>query len=315
MNDKKQKPKVERRTVAKVINVQPPRPTGDLFNPFAEAKAAETDQSPTNHPPPTSQAQATHPVAPERNFARVANSVALEAIPASLFRGESFKTYYALHQRTRAAIVPRRSIRATKAEVMEWADVSHNTLKVHLRHLETAGLVIVHYRRGDRDGMDFEVRIPEERHQPTTDQPPTTRALRPSQNVVTQTSQNVAVVGESQVFDSQRTSGESKTSIKTEQIIDDEAMPLLRARAGRLPKTEAVLLSLLDTLESRTDVSSPDALLAHVLARKLAPRGATAQRRPNDEQFRSSPVAEFSEEELADLRRVEAEIRAELSKT
>lgn len=41
MSEKKQKRKVERRAVAKVINVQPPRPADDLFNPFAEAKAAE----------------------------------------------------------------------------------------------------------------------------------------------------------------------------------------------------------------------------------------------------------------------------------
>src|SRR5688500_10620754 len=41
MSEKKPKRKVERRQVAKVINVQPPRPADDLFNPFAEAKAAE----------------------------------------------------------------------------------------------------------------------------------------------------------------------------------------------------------------------------------------------------------------------------------
>lgn len=38
-------------------------------------------------------------------------------------------------------------------------------------------------------------------------------------------------------------------------------MPTLYARVGKpMPKTEAVLLSLLDTLEARTDVSSPDSL-------------------------------------------------------
>jgi hypothetical protein len=93
---------------------------------------------------------------------------------------------------------------------------------------------------------------------------------------------------------------------------DDEAMPTLRARAGRMPKTEAVLLSLLDTLEARTDVSSPDALLAHVLARKLAPRPATTQRRPNDEQFRAGEShIEVTAEDLEEFERN----RAELSKT
>jgi hypothetical protein len=279
--------------------------------------STQTHQPPTTHPPITDHPPTSHPVAPERNFARVPNSVALEAIPAGLFRGESFKTYHALYQRTRAAVIPRRSIRATKGDVMGWADVSHNTLKVHLRYLETAGLVKVHYRRGDRDGMDFEVFIPEERqttHQPDTHQPPTGHAPQPSQNLGTQTNQNLGVVGESQLFSYQRPDEPDKTSIKTTKD-DDEPMPLLRVRVGkRMPKTETVLLALLDTLEARTggDISSHDALLAHVLRQKLQPKSNTAQRRPPGEPFTPPPVTEYSEEELVELRKIEAAIRAEL---
>jgi hypothetical protein len=46
MTEKKLKAKVVRRTVQKVINVQPPRPSEGLFNPFAEAKAAESFPAP-----------------------------------------------------------------------------------------------------------------------------------------------------------------------------------------------------------------------------------------------------------------------------
>lgn len=79
-----------------------------------------------------------------------------------------------------------------------------------------------------------------------------------------------------------------------------------------MPQTEAVLLSLLDTLEARTSVSSADSLLAHVLRQKLSLRGKAPQRQPSEGQ---SPVTQFSEEELAELRQIEADIRAELSKT
>jgi hypothetical protein len=87
-------------------------------------------------------------------------------------------------------------------------------------------------------------------------------------------------------------------------------MPLLRARPGKMPKTEAVLLSLLDTLEPRTDVSSPDALhLAHVLARKLAPRATVSQRRPNEEQFRGgASKIEVTAEDLEEYERNRAEL-------
>jgi hypothetical protein len=82
-----------------------------------------------------------------------------------------------------------------------------------------------------------------------------------------------------------------------------------------MPKTEAVLLALLDTLEARTSVSSPDSLLAHVLTQKLSPRGKAPQRRPSEGESQPPAVTQFSDEELAELRQIEADIRDELSKS
>ena len=98
------------------------------------------------------------------------NSVARVAIPSGLYKGESKKTYDALFHRTRGAIVPRRSVRATLSEVMDWAGVSHNTLKAHLKHLSRVGLIKVHYVRGDNTGADYEVMFQRSAHHP----PPTT---------------------------------------------------------------------------------------------------------------------------------------------
>jgi hypothetical protein len=312
MTEKKPKRKVERRSVMKVINVQPPRPSDDLFNPFAEAKAAEAPT--THHLPPTTYLPPATPIAPERDFVRVPNSVVRDALPSGLFKGESKKTYDALYQRTRGAVVPRRMLRATLSEVMAWADVSHNTLKAHLKHLARVGLVRVHYVRGDNTGAEYEVLTPEEAP-PTTHQPQTTHQLATSQNLAPPTSQNLVLGGGGQTVDFKELPGSPKTKINTSTLDDDEPMPLLRSRVGKpMPKTEAVLLALLDTLEARTggDISSHDALLAHVLTRKLQPRSNAAQRRPTDETFTPPPVTEYSEEELTELRKIEAEIRAEL---
>lgn len=182
---------------------------------------------PTTHHPTTYQPPPTnHPVAPERDFVRVPNSVVRDALPAGLFKGESKKTYDALYQRTRGAVVPRRMLRATLADVMAWARVSHNTLKAHLKHLARVGLVKVHYVRGDNTGAEYEVFTPEEAP-PTTHQPETTYQPPTSQNVAPPTSQNLVLGGGGQSADFQRTSEDSKTSLKTntERTTDDEAAP------------------------------------------------------------------------------------------
>src|SRR5688500_14057167 len=95
MTDKKLKRKVERRPVAKVINVQPPRPAEGLFNPFAEAKAAERASAESHTPVPqhrtteapqpqdfkeqsesiTEVPQYRGTVVPETNFYKKANEV------------------------------------------------------------------------------------------------------------------------------------------------------------------------------------------------------------------------------------------------
>src|SRR5918911_816742 len=54
------------------------------------------------------------PVAPERDFTRVANSIAREAVPAGVFRGKSKLLYDCLYRMTRGAVVPSRSVRISR---------------------------------------------------------------------------------------------------------------------------------------------------------------------------------------------------------
>jgi hypothetical protein len=181
MKDTKPKPRATKlplREPAKPLEQpesKPPSPDHPIFNLIGPAKAAETVSPPptTHHPPPTDQPPpTTKSIAPTRDFVRVPNSVVRDALPAGIFKGESKKTYDALYQRTRGAIVPRRIFRATMSEIMAWAGVSHNTLKTHLRYLERVGLVKIHYVRGDNTGAEYEVFTPEEATPPPPPPPP-----------------------------------------------------------------------------------------------------------------------------------------------
>lgn len=233
------------------VPTRAPRAKGDMFQNLrrpeevesisVEELVAPADVAPspptTHHPPPTTHLPpTTRPVAPERDFMRVPNSVVRDALPAGYFKGESKKTYDALYQRTRGAIMPRRTVRATLAEVMAWADVSHNTLKAHLKHLARVGLVRVHYVRGDNTGAEYEILTPEEAP-PTTHHPPATHQPPTSQNLAPPTSQNLVLGGGGQLVEDKGLAEADKTSFKTNtEKNDDEAFALLLARLRKAVK-------------------------------------------------------------------------------
>jgi hypothetical protein len=255
----------------------------------AEAKGLQTQMPETTHqppptyqPPPTSQA-----IAPQRDFMRVPNSVVRDAMTAGLFKGESKKLYDALYQRTRGAVVPRRSIRATQADLMDWAHVSHNTLKAHIKHLSKVGLLKVHYVRGDNTGAEYEIFTPEEAP-PTTHHPQTTQQPTTSHNLVPPTNQNSVLGGGGQEVEKSTTSENSKTSFKTntERNDDDAALAglvsalkeaskeltgkeLSPAEVDRWRELAEVLITEAKIAAARTTVSSLPAFMAEHLRRRL----------------------------------------------
>jgi hypothetical protein len=269
--------------------LDPNHPAARIFSQVAaladeqQKPPSTTHQSPpTNQPPPTN-----HAVAPERDFARVANSIVRNAVPAGIFRGESKKLYDAIYHRTRGAIIPSRKIRATQADLMEWARVSHNTLKSHLKHLSRVGLLKVHYVRGDNTGAEYEVFLPEETP-PTTHHPPPSYQPATSQNLAPPTSQNVVLGGGGQVLIESTTSSDSKTSYKTntERSDDDAALAglnsalksvtkeitgrdLSASENDRWKELADVLIAELKIAAARTTVSSVPAFLAEHLRRRL----------------------------------------------
>lgn len=258
--------------------------SADLISRFAEAKPLLPPPTTTPlQPPPSSQPKT---VAPERNFARVANSIALDALPAGIFKGTSKKLYDALYQRTRGAVIPKREIQATQSDLRQWAGLSHNTLRAHVRHLEAVGLIKVNWSLGDNSGAIYEVRVPEEIDPPTTfyHLPPTTPTS--NQKLEGPSNQKLVGGGGGQVAGESMISGERKTSFKTNtESDDDEAAPLLRAlkkmieeitgrEATRVEYAKLVEVVEVLTLEgkiaaARTTVSSAGPFLAEHLRRRL----------------------------------------------
>lgn len=236
-------------------------------------------------PPPTTSHHLLpieKPIAPTRDFARVANSITRDAIPGGLFKGTSKKLYDALYLRTRGAIVPVREIKAKHGDLMNWAGVSRNTLRNHLRHLEAVRLIEIKFDLGDNNGAVYEVRTPEEVGllPPTTSYhllppPPSTQKLVPP------STQKLVGGGRSQTIENKATSASPNTFIKTNTDDDDEggAPRALREAekeiTGRVSGAEqwGELFELLATelriAAARTTVSSAPAFLAEHLRRRL----------------------------------------------
>jgi hypothetical protein len=301
MTDKKTKRKVERRPVAKVINVQPPRPADDLFNPFREAKAAEDAGAALVPPAPpqvtSPQVTPPHPtpaaeVAPAKDFNRRANSLERDALPAGLFPGSSKKLYDALYLRTRGAVVPTRSVRAKKKEMMRWAGIgSENTMDAHLRHFLKVGLLKRSFEAGDNAGAVYEVLIPEELGDPTPPHPTPPQVTPPQptsgQKLAPGSPQKLGWGEVSQTIENTASSGAPKTSFKTNtEKDDDEAFARLLARlrqatrdvtgrersagdAERWEQLADLLITELKIAAGRTTVSSVPAFLTEHLRRRL----------------------------------------------
>lgn len=231
------------------------------------------------------------PIAPERDFTRVANSIIRDAVAGGHFTGKSKQLYDYLYLRTRGAIKPTRTVSLTKPEMMKGAGIgAEKTLLKNVAHLKSIGLIKVDYTDGSHRGNNYEVLLPEEiglpalrtvPTLPTVRTPPDARTDLPPVPPVETTVRDVG----SRSLES-TTYEQSKTSFKTkEKGIDDDARAqrfvakLIDAERELTGKTSTndekwdelaeLLITELKIASARTTVSNVPAFLAEHLRRRL----------------------------------------------
>jgi hypothetical protein len=244
----------------------------------------------TNHhsPPVTTTPQNSQPVlkphAPDKDFNRRANSLERDAMPAGLFPGSTFKVYNALYLRSRGAVVPRRKVRASRRDFIDWTDIRNlKTVDSHLRYLMAKGLIVRAWELGSTEGSEYEVFLPEEVLPPLPTTPHHSPPDTTSQNTGSGNTQKSGSGGNSQTIDFQATSGDDKTDLRLDQkVIDDDAAlaALFRelerevigknsASIEQWKEVKEVLLTELRIAAGRTTVSNVPAFLAEHLRRRL----------------------------------------------
>lgn len=224
--------------------------------------SATQHTSPTLDTPPTpSTTRIEQPISPEKDFAKVANSIVREAVARGLFIGKSKQIFDFLYLQTRGAIQPKRSFRITKANLMRASDIgSERTLLKNLSHLKSVGLIKITEFDGQHGGNEYEVYLPEESN-PT---PPTARqSPHPLQKVGTLPPVESGVGGVSQIQENKSIYSSAKTSFKDFKESDDDF-----ALADFTAKLESVSRKLTNKGLSKTDKKKWSEL-AELLAMEL----------------------------------------------
>jgi hypothetical protein len=233
------------------------------------------------------------PIAPARDYQKVANSITRVAVPAGIFKGKCKQLYDFLYSKTRGSIVPSRSVRLTRREIMLGSDIgSTKTLFLNMRHLRDAGLVTWDERVGPHEGNIYTVHLPEEVSTVGTQSTQGTQSTLSTESASSPKVDRVLGVESTMSTHSLSvanidTSGISKTSLKTNtERADDEAfadlLAVLRqtakkvtgkepspAERARWKEVAELLATELEIAASRTTVTSAPAFLAEHLRRRL----------------------------------------------
>jgi hypothetical protein len=256
---------------------------GSHDEPQKEGATTPHHSPPLPTTPPNSQ-PVLKPHAPDKDFNRRANSLERDAMPAGLFPGSTFKVYNALYLRSRGAVVPRRKVRASRRDFIDWTDIRNiKTIDSHLRYLMAKGLIVRAWELGSTEGSEYEVFLPEEVLPPLPTTPHHSPPLPTTQKTSSGNTQKLGSGGDSQTVDFQTTSGDDKTELRLDRkIVDDDAAlaGLFRelekeiigknsASIEQWREVKEVLLTELRIASGRTTVSNVPTFLAEHLRRRL----------------------------------------------
>jgi hypothetical protein len=189
------------------------------------------------------------PVAPMRDFMKVANSIGRNAVPGGLFTGKSKQLYDCLYALTRGAITPSRSVRISRPKLMKKAHIgSRVTFDANISRLLSVGLITVKQIPGEHEGNEYTVYLPEESQ--TAMATPTSQSSQTSwsgyaQNLGSPDSLENSHTSHTLNDDIGGTSGHPKTFVKTLNTNDDEIFSMLtkalKSAALKITGTESVV--------------------------------------------------------------------------
>lgn len=184
------------------------------------ASTGKTNKSKTDSNPKSSQ-----PIAPERDFQRVPNSVTRQAMPDGLFRGKSKQVWDYLWSITRGSIVPMRTVRKSRREIKIGAGIgSMVTIDAALEHLQQVGLIKIRPSIGSLIGNEYEIFTPEEIDTTYTRYTSIPRDTSLTQKVAHLDIPESSISSTTQTADSTTTYSPPKTSFNTNtEKTDDEA--------------------------------------------------------------------------------------------
>ena len=282
----------------KKLGLSVPHPLRMPHEELLPSSATKTDDSLPSLPSLPRQTSETT-IAPVRDFAKVANSITREAVPAGLFKGKGKQLYDYLYLQTRGARVPSRTVRISRTKLMAAAGIgSRVTFEANLVRLSEVGLVKVRQISGEHEGNEYTVYLPEEVDLSQTSQPSLTSLTRPAQKLDRLVRLETSLTSHSLSVDESIVSEGSKTYFKTwddddthtlfanfinellqatqevigSEIVMNEQERVLWGECGR------VLADELRTAARRTSsVSSVPAFFATHLRRQLAEKSRESQ--------------------------------------
>lgn len=330
------------RSAGEKINIAEERPSARLFAEVMRLEAEATDPKTENQPPPPTTTHHPLPpptnnkedsISPRRDFTKFANSIVRDAVPGGLFKGTSKNTYDALYQRTRGAITPARTIKAVQSDVLIWTNVSQNTLRSHLKHLQAVGLIQIHFKLGDNNGAQYEVFLPEEVDLSEEEYPVTSPLLPPpttSQFLGGPSYQFLVGGGRRLMPVNIEENHYPKTSFKDKKENDDETAapfseflekiaaacervtgkPTAKSEREKWGTLADLLILELEVAAKKTDsISSAPAFLTEVLRRKLLSGASSVskiQKTKFDTVGKPNEAGEYEKKPLDEKGRAEA---------
>lgn len=233
-------------------------------------------------------AEVLPPIAPERDFQRIPNSVTRRAIPEGLFRGKSKQVWDYLWSVSRGAVIPLRAVRKSRREIKAGSGLgSMVTVDAALEHLEGIGLLAIRAAIGSLIGNEYEVFTPEEASTRTTSITSIARATSLTQKVDELDVPESSNTSTTQPVENRTSYSPPNTSFNTKEIkIDDEAFARFleavrkanKELTGKEPypsesekwgELAEVLITELKIASGRTTISSVPAFLAEHLRRRL----------------------------------------------